>query len=45
MRMALPYKALARLGDDERQAIAARAAQLRQAFGATPLQAEGLLST
>ncbi|MDO8901324.1 MAG: cryptochrome/photolyase family protein [Phenylobacterium sp.] len=44
-RMALPYKNLARLGEVERQAITARAAQLRQRFGATPLQAEGRVST
>jgi len=44
-RMALPYKNLARLGAAERQAIAERAAALRQSFGATPLQAEGRVST
>ncbi|MDP2226896.1 MAG: cryptochrome/photolyase family protein, partial [Moraxellaceae bacterium] len=44
-RMALPYKNLARLGEAERRAIAARAGQLRHRFGATPLHAEGRVST
>ncbi|MFT4935117.1 MAG: deoxyribodipyrimidine photolyase-related protein [Pseudoalteromonas distincta] len=44
-RMALPYKNLARLDAAEKQAIAARAEALRQSFGATPLQAEGRVST
>ncbi|MDX5330775.1 MAG: cryptochrome/photolyase family protein [Caulobacteraceae bacterium] len=44
-RMAMPYKTLSRMTVDERRAIADKAGSLRQAFGATPLQADGLVST
>ena len=44
-RNVLPYKNLARLDAAEKQAIAERAEALRQSFGATPLQAEGRVST
>lgn len=44
-RMAMPYKNLDRLGDEERAAIGRRAEALRTAFGATLRQAEGREST